>query len=83
MRIRSDTNSVTRKPTNLTIRKDIIEEAKSLKLNTSKAAEYGLIQAIKELKSKEWVEQNQVAISAHNERIDKQGVLLKPKWDNR
>lgn len=83
MRIRSDTNSVTRKPTNLTIRKDIIEEAKSLKLNTSKAAEYGIIQAIKELKSKEWVEQNQVAISAHNERIDKQGVLLKPKWDNR
>ncbi|MEQ8627074.1 type II toxin-antitoxin system CcdA family antitoxin [Ekhidna sp.] len=83
MRIRSETNSVTRKPTNLTIRKDVLEEAKSLNLNTSKAAEFGIVQAIRELKSKEWVEHNQVAISAHNERIAKQGVLLKPKWDNR
>lgn len=82
MRIRSDIHSPTRKPTNLTIRKDILEEAKSLKLNTSKAAEFGILQAIKELKSKEWIEQNHEAITAHNERIKKQGVLLKPKWDN-
>jgi antitoxin CcdA len=69
-----------RRPVNLTIREDVLHEAKSLKLNTSKAAERGIINAVREARAQKWLEENQSALQAHNERIDKQGTLLKPSW---
>jgi len=41
-----------RRPINLTIREDVIRQAKSLELNTSKAAEAGIVKAIKDAQSK-------------------------------
>jgi len=69
-----------RRPVNLTIREDVLHEAKSLKLNTSKAAETGIINAVREAKSQKWLEENQLALQVHNQRIDKEGTLLKPRW---
>lgn len=69
-----------RRPINLTIREDIIEDAKSLKLNTSKAAEQGIALAIKEARAQAWLAENKLALSAHNERARKNGTLLKPVW---
>lgn len=82
MRITNDVESQSRKPTNLTIRKDILDEAKMLKLNTSKAAEIGILLAIKETKSQEWLKKNRKAILAHNKRFSQKGALIKPSWDN-
>ncbi|PJB73383.1 MAG: hypothetical protein CO093_00885 [Alphaproteobacteria bacterium CG_4_9_14_3_um_filter_47_13] len=76
----SDQEVSKRRPVNLTIREDILDEARSLKLNTSKAAEMGIINAVREARSQEWLEKNRDALLAHNRRIDKEEPLLTPDW---
>ncbi len=76
----SEQETSKRRPINLTIRTDILNEAKSLKLNASKAAETGIIAAIKIAREEEWLETNSSAILAHNKRIEKDGPLLTPNW---
>ena len=69
-----------RRSVNLTIRKDVIDTAKSLKLNASKAAEAGILRAIREAQGERWIAENRAALSAHNKRIDRDGPLLTPDW---
>ncbi|MDM8009729.1 MAG: type II toxin-antitoxin system CcdA family antitoxin [Parasphingorhabdus sp.] len=69
-----------RRPINLTIREDILREAKALKLNASKAAEAGIEAAIKQAREESWLAENREAISAHNQRIAESGPLLVPDW---
>jgi antitoxin CcdA len=69
-----------RKAINLTIREDILREAKSLKLNTSKAAETGILAAIKEAQEQAWLKENKLALMEHNKRIEDEGPLLSPEW---
>jgi antitoxin CcdA len=69
-----------RRSVNLTIRRDVIETAKALKLNASKAAEAGIMQAIQQTQSEQWIRDNQSALSAHNQRINQNGPLLTPGW---
>jgi antitoxin CcdA len=83
MHLADETASLKRRPVNLTIREDILEEAKSLRLNTSKAAESGIAAAIRQAHSQEWLEANQQVILAHNLRVDATGPLLTPAWSIR
>lgn len=69
-----------RKRTNLTVREDVMAEAKALGLNTSRAAEAGIEAAIREEKGRRWLEENREGIKAHNERIAREGMLLPPPW---
>ena len=80
MQMNSGNKTSKRRPINLTIREDILKDAKELKLNASKAAEHGIAQAIKEAKAQAWLEENKHALSAHNERIEEKGTLLTPSW---
>lgn len=69
-----------RRPVNLTIREDLLKEAKELNLNASKAAESGIIAAIQKAKEHLWLEQNKNAIESYNRDIEERGLLLKPSW---
>ena len=69
-----------RRPVNLTIRADVLDEAKALKLNTSQAAEIGIIAAVRKAHEQEWLRDSQDALQAHNKRVDKSGPLLTPGW---
>lgn len=69
-----------RRSVNLTIRKDVMETVKALRLNASKAAEAGIIQAIREAQERQWRTRNCAAIDQHNERIEQDGPLLTPGW---
>ena len=69
-----------RRAANLTIRADLLQQAKSLGLNTSRAAEAGIAAAVKTARERQWLEENKDAIAAYNERIEKQGLLLTPYW---
>lgn len=69
-----------RRSINLTIREDVINAAKSLNLNASKAAEAGLVEAIRKAREKKWLEQARPAIEAHNERIARQGPHIVAEW---
>ncbi len=81
MQIQSEESSK-RRPVNLTIREDILKDAKELNLNASKAAEYGIYQAIKEAREQAWLNENKHALSAHNKRVEESGTLLTPSWAN-
>lgn len=80
MHVSSDQENPKRKAVNLTIREDLVQEAKNLKLNTSRAAEAGITAAIKQVREEAWLAQNKDALQAHNARIEKSGTLLKPSW---
>ena len=69
-----------RRPVNLTIREEVLTEAKSLNVNASQAAEVGILDAIKKAREQEWSQNNQKALIAHNKRIKKDGTLLTPDW---
>ena len=69
-----------RKRVNLTVREDVMKEARELGLNTSRAAEAGIEAAIREEKGRRWKEENRDAIRAHNERVEREGVYLPPPW---
>ncbi|NCN83766.1 MAG: type II toxin-antitoxin system CcdA family antitoxin [Sphingomonadales bacterium] len=69
-----------RRPINLTIREDILREAKTLKLNASKAAEAGIEAAIRQARQQNWLAENQDTIAAHNQRVAESGPLLVPDW---
>lgn len=71
-----------RRPVNLTIDEGILAQAKSLKINTSRAAEMGILKAIKQARTEEWKQSHKSAIQAYNERVESLGVLLVPEWDN-
>ena len=69
-----------RKGVNLTIREDILAEAKALRLNASQAAEAGIRGAIRTAREAEWRRQAGPAIDAYNERIARDGPLLVSDW---
>ncbi len=69
-----------RRPINLTIREDILSDAKALNLNASKAAEAGIEAAIKQAREDNWLAENQDTIAAHNQRVAESGPLLVPDW---
>jgi len=69
-----------RKGVNLTIAPDVIAEAKALNLNASQAAEAGIRAAIARAREAEWRREAAPATEAHNERIMKRGIHLKPLW---
>lgn len=70
-----------RRPVNLTIREDVLREAKKLNLNASQAAEAGIAEAIKKAQEQAWLKENRDALTAHNKRVEKQGLLLNPEWN--
>jgi len=57
-----------------------MREARSLGLNTSRAAEAGIEAAVKKAKAEAWVRDNKAAIDVYNERIDREGTLIRPMW---
>lgn len=77
---RASSRESKRRTVNLTIRNDVIETAKALGLNASKAAEAGICEAIRQAQAERWLAENRGALDAHNERIAKSGPLLTPNW---
>jgi antitoxin CcdA len=77
---RSASHDTRRRPTNITVRSDLLRDAKAFRVNTSRAAEDGIERAVKAAKEAAWLEESRDAIAAHNERIAKHGTLLKPIW---
>lgn len=69
-----------RRGVNLTIREDVMEAAKALDLNASRAAEAGILEAIRQARTEAWRQDNRTAIEAHNARVASEGVLLSPDW---
>jgi antitoxin CcdA len=60
---------------NLSVRADLVRQARALKLNLSKLLETALEQAIREAERDAWLARNRQAISDYNALVVKRGVF--------
>ena len=64
----------TRKPTNLSLDQKLLADAKSLKINLSRAAEAGIRNAVAESKAKIWKRENRKALDSSNAFVKENGL---------
>lgn len=65
-----------RRPTNVSLPADLIEEAKRLDINISKACEQGLERQVAKTRADAWIEENREAIESSNAYVEKHGLPL-------
>lgn len=67
--------SAPRKATNLSINADLLRIARELQLNLSRELEQRLEEVIARQRRDQWLAENQQAIDAYNEHIERHGVF--------
>jgi antitoxin CcdA len=67
--------STAKKAANLTVRADLLEEARARKINLSQTLETALAAELKRQREAEWLEQNKAAIEAYNRHVEKHGLF--------
>jgi antitoxin CcdA len=67
--------SATKKPVNLSIDRDLLQQARELKVNLSKALEERLAEIVRAERARRWQEDNREAIEAHNRFVEKHGLF--------
>ena len=65
-----------RKATNVSLAANLVEEAKALDINLSRACEAGLEAALKEERTRRWQDENRAAGQAWNAWVEKNGLPL-------
>lgn len=63
-----------KKAANLSVRADLLEEARAYKINLSQTLEAALQVELKKRREDEWREQNKAAIEAYNRHIERDGL---------
>ncbi len=64
-----------KKAANLTVRADLLEEARARKINLSQTLETALAAELKRQRETEWREQNKAAIEAYSRHVEKHGLF--------
>ncbi len=67
--------SAAKKSANLSIRTDLLEEARAYKINLSQTLEAALQVELKKEKERRWLEENRAAIEAYNRHIEAHGLF--------
>ena len=60
---------------NLSVRSELLDEARRLKLNVSAVLEAALLEAIKQTRGEDWLARNLRALEIYNEQVEKRGVF--------
>ena len=68
-------STVAKKATNLSLRVDLLEEARARKINLSQTLETALEAELKKQREAEWLAQNQAAIEAYHRHVNKHGLF--------
>lgn len=69
-----------KKPTNLSINSDLLQQAKELKINLSQPLEERLVEVIRETRRRQWLAENPAALDEYNQRIESGGVFSDNLW---
>ncbi len=69
--------SQTRRSTNLSLDQSLLADARSLKINLSRAAEDGIRLAVAKSRAEQWKIDNQKALDSSNAYVDTAGLPLK------
>lgn len=73
---RADRDTAQRRPTNLSLDARLVEEAKRLGLNLSRACERGLAEQIAEERARRWKAENADALASSNAFVEEKGLPL-------
>jgi antitoxin CcdA len=68
------TANTLKKPTNVTIRSDLLEEARALNINLSQEFETHLAEVVRRHRAEQWLKENRAAIEAYNRHIERDGL---------
>ncbi len=68
--------SAPKRATNVSLNSDLLEQAKALGINVSRACERGLADQIAELRRKRWLEENREALASSNAYVEAHGLPL-------
>ena len=68
------TSNVLKKPTNVTIRSDLLDAARALKINLSQEFEQHLGEVVRKHRAEQWLKDNHEAIEAYNRHIERHGL---------
>ena len=63
-----------RKATNVSIRTDLLDAARSLKINLSREFENHLEEVVRRNRAEQWLKDNSEAIAAYNEHVERDGL---------
>jgi len=69
-------NTQARKPTNLSLDRDLLAEARALKVNLSRAAEAGVRSAVAAARAEKWQADNAAALQSSNGYVEQHGLPL-------
>ncbi|HEY0832319.1 MAG TPA: type II toxin-antitoxin system CcdA family antitoxin [Azospirillum sp.] len=65
-----------KRPTNVSLNSDLLEQARALGINLSKACERGIAQQLAEERGRRWLHENRVALESSNAYVEKHGLPL-------
>jgi antitoxin CcdA len=65
-----------RRATNLSIDAELLDAARKLSINLSRAAEEGISLAVRRERERQWLEENREALESYNAYIDANGLPL-------
>jgi len=68
--------SPSRKAANLSLNSELLNQARALDINLSRAAEEGIAKAVKTERERRWLEENADAIRAESDYLEKNGLPL-------
>jgi antitoxin CcdA len=63
-----------KKATNVSIRIDLLEAARDMKINLSKEFEHHLEEVVRKNRAERWLKDNRAAIEAYNKHIERDGL---------
>jgi antitoxin CcdA len=65
-----------RKATNVSLPLELVEEARRLDINLSRACEIGLAKAVADARAKAWLDENREALQGSNDWVENNGLPL-------
>lgn len=65
-----------RKATNITLDAELLDKARSLRINISQASEEGVARAVAAKQAAQWLEENQAALDSSNAYVERNGLPL-------
>lgn len=65
-----------RRPTNVSLDRAMVEEARALGINLSQACERGIAAQLAQVRGERWLAENKAAIEASNEYVEQHGLPL-------
>ncbi len=64
-----------KKPTNLSVNRDLLKKCKAMNINLSATLEQALVEKLAKSKTDKWAEENKNAIRTYNEFVEEHGCF--------